>query len=103
MNDLQKVNYEDVVKKYILYTFVNYHINQLSYADLSDILSKLFIRKEKAIDRLVKYVTNEVEVKNHPINKVLNNISMFPILFARYINKNDDGTWIEGFSEQKPF
>jgi hypothetical protein len=44
-----------------------------------------------------------VESKERPIKKVLNNISMFAILFARYINKNDEGVWLEGYSENKPF
>ena len=103
MNKKININYEDIVKKHILYTFINQYSNQLSHSDLLELLFKIISRKEKAIQILIKYVESEVESKERPIKKVLNNISMFAILFARYINKNDEGVWLEGYSENKPF
>lgn len=81
--------YEEAVKKTLILHYTRYLLNTISSEEFVDTLARMFRLKKKMIGNIAKYVQKEVEVRNNPIDKVLENIGFFAPVFREYIHKDN--------------
>lgn len=81
--------YDEAVKKTLIVHYSNHLLNQLPADEFVDTLSRLFRLKAKMIRNIAKYVQREVEVRGHPVDRVLGNIGFFALVFVEYIHKDN--------------
>ena len=81
-------DYETLVKRTLIITFIQGSINQLPPDELIRDLHRMFRLKKKVIANLTAYVQREVEQKQHDLQTVLANISLFAFVLRDFADRN---------------
>lgn len=84
--------YHELVKKTIIQYYIPNFLNVYPSDILLERLNRILTTKTNTIDRLAKYVKNEVEnrLRKHNINKALDSIAMYAIILDIYLDKPED-------------
>lgn len=80
--------YHEQVSKMITITIIKSFIKEANCKELSDILWRIFHKKEKIVNNIAKYVKVMVEEKDKDLNDVLNSVSFFAFILKEYAYKN---------------
>jgi|688.fasta_scaffold556287_1 hypothetical protein len=80
--------YHEQVSKMITITIIRSFIKDSSCKELSDILWRIFHKKERIVNNIAKYVKVMVEEKDKNIDDVLNSVSFFAFILKEYAYKN---------------
>ena len=80
--------YKNNVDKMILSIITQSFINTLPASEITEILWRIFHKKNEIIINLAKYVKNTVEINGKDINEVLEAVSFFAFILKDYAYKN---------------
>lgn len=80
--------YHDQVCKMITIVIIQNFIKESSCKELSDVLWRIFHKKDKVVNNIAKYVKTTVEERDKKIDDVLNSVSFFAFILKDYAYKN---------------
>ena len=84
----QSIDYDAAVKDMLLQSFTHYWRGRVHPDLFVDNVYRIFHRKQKVIANLAAYVRDEVEVRGHPIQEVLSNLTFFGQVLWEFVDKN---------------
>lgn len=84
------LDYKDSIKRTIIYHYIGKYINIYPADILMYRLDFILNKNPKTLDRLSKYLEEQVEVKKRDMNFVSDYLSMFAFILDDFVDKPED-------------
>jgi hypothetical protein len=81
--------YEQQVQKGLILYFINAYLRDSDPVAFITMIHRIFRLKKKAIRNIAIYAKRDVEERHFPLEKVIDCLSFFAIVFVDYIDKDN--------------